>query len=160
MLWLCITRTDLIADIAHLQQHMTAPLVKHLKLANSTLKKAKDSQAANGLHFQRLPEPTKLLTISDASHANSQTVYAQEGRFVLLVRDQAEITRMHEKSLPKVFQQFESSGHPLYSSGRKSTRVSQSTSASESLSLLGAIQVSQLIANGLTEPYLGPMFDL
>ena len=60
MLWLCMTRTDLIADIAYLQQHMTAPVVKHLKQANATLKKAKDSSPLNGLHFRRLPEATKL----------------------------------------------------------------------------------------------------
>ena len=156
MLWLTLTRQDLIADIALLQQHMVAPQVKHLKLANATLRKAKDTSVLNGLHFRRLPGPTKLLCISDASHANSRTVYAQEGRLVLLVRDAPRLRDLPEKCPTGTADAMESHGHPLYSSGRKSTRVSQSTSASESLALLGVTQVAQLIANRLAEPLLGP----
>ena len=42
---------------------------------------------------------------------------------------------------------LEGHGHPLYSTGRKATRVSHSTSHGESLAMLNGTQVAQLIAN-------------
>ena len=48
---------------------------------------------------------------------------------------------------------MEGYGHPLYSTGRKATRVSHSTSHGESLAMLDGIQVAQLIASRNSEPF-------
>ena len=54
LLWLTLTRIDIVADVVLLQQEMEAPLILHLKQANSVLKKARSNKTLNGLHFHRL----------------------------------------------------------------------------------------------------------
>ena len=87
LLWLTLTRQDLIADIVILQQKMVTPQVKDIKLCNKILKKAVELKTMNGLHFRRLCPPLKLLNINDASHVSGSSLYAQEAKMVLLCED-------------------------------------------------------------------------
>ena len=66
MLWLCLTRIDIVSDIVQLQQHMTTPTIEHAKLANATLVKAKRNKVNNGLHFRKFRFPLKVQGIGDA----------------------------------------------------------------------------------------------
>ena len=51
MLWLCLTRLDMIAEVVDLQRSMVAPLVADLKKANAALAKARQNRQMNGLAF-------------------------------------------------------------------------------------------------------------
>ena len=96
LLWLTLTRIDIVADVVLLQQEMEAPLILHLKQANSVLKKARSNKTLNGLHFHRLQWPLKITGISDAGSGTKRSVYAQEGRMVLLMSDRPRVSQWDE----------------------------------------------------------------
>jgi hypothetical protein len=154
MLWLCLTRLDLISAVVCLQKEMVTPMILHIRELNNLLIRANKDTEMNGLHFHRLPFPLKAVGIGDAGHATKKTVYAQEGRFVLLMHDSS-------SAVPQNTEWIESStastlsghGHPLFFSGKSASRVSHSTSHAESLVAVGTTQIAQLIANRMTEPF-------
>ena len=71
----------------------------------------------------------------------------------LLMSDHYQVCGSAEWIGAEYAQQMEGHGHQLYSTGRKATRVSRSTSHGESLAMLNGIQVAQLIANRISEPF-------
>ena len=161
MLWLCLTRVDLISDVTQLQQVMVSPTVSDIKRANAALKKAKDQATLAGIHFRRLQPPLRLVAVSDSSHLTKLTVYAQEARMVLLMSDKrGEVGECGEWISPENSAFLEGQAHTLYATGKKSTRVSHSTSHAECLALLGCSQVATLIANRFTEPFLPVLFGI
>ena len=65
LLWLCLTRMDIVADVVTLQQNMVTPVISDLISVNALLKRALASKHMNGLHFHFLPPPLKILSTSD-----------------------------------------------------------------------------------------------
>ena len=153
MLWMTLTRIDMVADVVLLQQKMVTPIIKDIKQANAALHKANANAKMNGLHFKYLAGPLRVLAISDASHVSRTSLHAQEGRMVVLTRDPVGTRLLPEWISEDSTNPISAYGHPLFISGRKAQRVSHSTSHAESLSVLGGVQVAQLIANRLTEPF-------
>ena len=72
---------------------------------------------------------------------------------VLLMKDFFKVRGSSEWIGAQDAQQMEEYGHPLYPTGRKATRVSHSTNHGESLAMLNGLQVAQLIANRISEPF-------
>ena len=89
MLWLCLTRQDIVHETVLLQTSMQAPLIKHVKQLNTMLSRTWRNRALNGIHFHRLQFPLRLAGVSDAGHATSSSAYAFEGKIVLLLQDPA-----------------------------------------------------------------------
>ena len=73
------------------QQNVAEATIKHLKMANSVVTKAKkyanDNIEKVGLYFPPLELPLKEVTVADSSHATKESSYAQEGVFILLGHD-------------------------------------------------------------------------
>ena len=151
LLWLCLTRLDLIAPVTQLQTEMIAPVFAQIKDVNSLLRKAIRDQTQNGLHFHRLNFPLRILGVSDAGHATKRTVYAQEGKFVFLTHDPTPHASKSEWTQDITL--LQGYAHPLFFSGKKATRVSHSTSHSESLSCVSTTQTAQLTAQRLSEVF-------
>ena len=72
---------------------------------------------------------------------------------VMLMSDSYDVRSAPEWIGPEEASHLESYGHPLYSTGGKTTRVSHNTSHGESLAMLNGTQVGQLIANRVSEPF-------
>jgi hypothetical protein len=151
MLWLCLTRMDLVSEIVQLQQEMIHPLVSHVLELNSLLKKAVLNRTLNGLHFGQLRLPLRIVGIGDAGQASKRSLYAQEGKLTLLMSDYFEASGEWVSSDEALG--LGGLAHPLFHSGKKATRVSHSTSHAEALSSIGTTQVAQLVANRMTEPF-------
>ena len=160
MLWLTLTRTDIVADVVLLQQHMVAPIVRNLKEANVALRRAKATAVFNGLHFRRLAGPLRCLSITDASHVSKATVHAQEAKLVLLTEDKVDLRGADQWLSASTVHKLEGFAHPLYTGARKATRVSHSTSHGEALGVLGGLQIAQLVVNRWTEPYCEVLFGI
>lgn len=152
ILWLCLTRVDLVADVVQLQQEMVHPLLQHALEVNAVLAKALRDRKVNGLHFSNLTMPLKIVGIGDAGQASKRSLYAQEGKLVLLMSDSQEVAE-HEWLSASQAKALEGVGHPLFHSGKKATRVSHSTSHAEALSAIGTTQMAQLVSNRMTEPF-------
>ena len=69
LLWLCHTRLDIICDVVLSQQYTHSATIKHLKLANAIVTRAKKYASECGLYFPVLDTPFKLVTVADSSHA-------------------------------------------------------------------------------------------
>ena len=82
----------------------------------------------SGLHFHRLALPLKVCAVNDTSHVSGTSLYAQEAKMVLLMNDHYQVRGSAEWIGAEYAQQMEGYGHPLYSTGRKATRVSHSAS--------------------------------
>ena len=126
---------------------MVTPLIKDVLTANQTLKRAITNKCMNGLHFNRLQTPLRVTAINDSSHVPGTSLYAQVAKMVMLMSDSYDVRSAPEWIGPEEATKLEGFGHPLYSTGRKATRVSHSTSHGESLAMLNGTQVAQLIAN-------------
>jgi hypothetical protein len=158
MLWVCLTRLDVIGALVQLQQEMVSPFYHHAKEANALLRRAIKDAPGNGLHFRRLQEPLRICGISDSGHATKRSLNSQEGRLCLLMSDACQVSAQPEYTDAEYCENvFGGFGHPLFFSGKKSTRVSHSTSHSESLAAVGTTQMAQLIAHRLSEPFAAYM---
>ena len=96
MLWLCLTRLDVIADIVTLQQEMVSPPIANAKEANNALHRAKKNKVLNGMHFRKLMSPLKLQGIGDAHQADNRSLYAQEGKLVVFMSDALRVDDLGE----------------------------------------------------------------
>ena len=132
---------------------MVTSVVKDVKLCNRILQKAWETRTSNGLLFKRLVGPLKLFNINDASHVSGSSLYAQEGKMVILVEGKHNPRCLDEWLDETTIRKFESHAHPLYVTARRATRVSHSTSHGEALAMLGGVQVAQFIANRYSEPF-------
>ena len=156
LLFLCSTRNDLIADVIGLQTHICAPLVLHLKAANTLTNRAKLTPR-RGLLFLKLTPPLRALSISDASFATSKTSYAIEGILNLITED-----TMAKKATSSVLDVAETKkllnikAHCLMVTGKKAKRISHSTSHAESLAAHGSLTGAELLAMRYTEIFLAP----
>ena len=109
--------------------------------------------ATNGRQDRRIHGPLRLGNINDASHISGHSLYAQEAKMVLLQADTRSLRDAPEWLSAKEAIALGGYGHPLYGTPRKATRVSHNTSHGESLSMLSGLQVAQLIANRMSEPF-------
>ena len=78
LLWLTLTRQDIIADVNLLQQHMATPTIKDFLAANATLKLAVTNAPMSGLHFHILQMPLTVAATNDSSHVSGTSLYAQD----------------------------------------------------------------------------------
>ena len=152
LLWLCVTRPDIVSDVSFLQQEISAPTVGHLRATNGVVKKAKRNADSFGIRFPVLKPPLKIAQFTDASHATKTTSYAMEGIVTLLMED-------HELSLDQDITELSNvaaaglSGytHLLAWSGRKAKRISYSTSHAEALAICAGKDIGIVTALRLTE---------
>ena len=88
LLWLCLTRDDLMADVSILQSSVMKCNYGHLQIANQTVRKAK--KVANlCLHYRYFPAGCswRLFNINDSGAASNARDYAQDGILVSLTPD-------------------------------------------------------------------------
>ena len=84
MLFLCLTRWDLLFDLVLLQTQVTTGTGQTLKDCNAIISRAKRHNS-QGLVYHPLPGThRKLAAIADSSHASKKSSYAFEGNLVLL----------------------------------------------------------------------------
>ena len=72
---------------------------------------------------------------------------------VLLMSDRPRVAQWDEWMPADAARELGGYGHPLHTTGKKSTRVSHSSSHSESVAATTTTQVAQLIAMRITEPF-------
>jgi len=158
LLWLCLTREDLVSEVLNLQGEMVAPLVEHCQRANLLLRRARRDSSMNGLHYHRLAFPIRCVGFGDSSHATKTTVYAQEGKMTLVMHDNtSQIT--DDEWIPEVRTSILAGyAHVLHFSGKKGQRVSHSTSHAENVAAVGTMQITQLCGIRFTEPFLAIMY--
>ena len=165
-LWLCVTRVDLIADVAMLQQEVSKPLVKHMKAANNIITRARKYREGVGLHYRPLKMPLKLVVFGDAASNTKHTNYYREGCAVILMHDDAPHPdsdagrQVKLQFTNKDCDRFGGCGHLLATFGRKAKRVAWSTSQGETLAAVGAEELGQLVAARLTEVFFGHPISL
>ena len=152
LLWLCVTRPDIVSDVSFLQQEISAPNVGHLRATNIVVKKAKQNASSFGIRFPVLRPPLKIAQFTDASHATKTTSYAMEGIVTLLMED-------HEFKLDQDVTELSDGAaaglsgyaHLLAWSGRKAKRISYSTSHAEALAICAGKDIGIVTAMRLTE---------
>ena len=156
LLWLTATRLDLIADVSLLQSKVTKACIEHLRQANKVVEKAKHPDFLDlGLHYRYLSGHFRLVCVHDASSANKDRNYAQEGILVLLCEDKLNIPGSEYKLDADDFlaERLGGKAHLLWSHGAKAKRVSYSTSHAETLSAIGGLETVSLVAVRLSELY-------
>ena len=153
LLYLCLTRIDILADVVLLQTKICCATVGELKQANAIIRRAR--QFSNrGILYKRIAPPSRTLCISDASFATKKTSYAIEGQIILVTTSPNAIklnpgsNDIENKSL-RAF--FTGAAHVLHCSSRKAKRISHSTSHAESLSLNSVLGATDIIAMRFTE---------
>ena len=128
--WLCInTRPDIAYDVLELSCDLKKPKVRNLIKANKVLKKIKLNQC--NLYFPKLGNLNniKIVTYSDASHANLPDGTSSAGGFM-------------------VFLQGENGNScPIYWESKKIKRVVRSTLAAETLASSESIETSYYVRN-------------
>ena len=154
MLWLCLTRMDIISEVCELQQYLQTPQVLHLVQANNLLLKSARNKTMNGLHYRYIHGPVRVLSIADAGQATRKSVYAQEGRIVGLASDRIPCGEWNEWTSGKPIRELEGPLHPYFYSGKKASKTSHSTSHAESNSAISTLQMASLVAHRLSEPFM------
>ena len=162
VLFLCLTRWDLLYDLCILQTRVKDAAVKDLKECNRIIYAAK-RHSFRGLIFDPLTTVShhsqrRLAAVADSSHASAKSSYAFEGNLVFLQEEchaQPQRTSQYEKtvaasSIPGLSGRV----HPLYVRSQKAKRLSQSTSHAETLSQLSCTAMAECIAMRYTEMYL------
>jgi hypothetical protein len=151
LLFLCITRLDLIADVVVLQTTVCAAKIKDLKQANALINRAKAFRT-RGLIYLPIKLPLRVVSISDASHATSKTSYAIEGQISLIMHDtMAKVTKSKELDLGETKAYLDGNAHILCVSSKKAKRISHSTSHAESLAMHGTLTTSEMLCMRFTE---------
>ena len=153
-LWLTATRLDLIAEVSLLQSNETKATIGHLRMANKVVLKAKNPQYLElGLHYRKMSGNLRLMCIHDASSANKERNYAQEGILVLLCEDGLNIDDKEFKITASDILTGRLGGraHVLWSHGARAKRVSYSTSHAETLAAIGGLETVSLVMIRLAE---------
>ena len=128
LLFLCYTRMDLVNSTLLLQSAVHAPFIRDIKFFNTVIGKA-HARADSGLVYRRLQQPTCVAAIRDASGSAKRTSYAIEGRLVCRKDDRL----VWEAEGSFAGHLWNGRAHVLTHAGKKSKRVSQSTSHGEAL---------------------------
>ena len=151
MLRVCRTRGDILTDVVLLQTEMHVPLGRHLRRINTVLRNAVGNGSTNGLHFRHVGQP-RLVQVTDSGHITQNSCYPIEGRRVLLMPDNPDLSRgsvEHYSGKDTWF--FGGSTCVLYMSSKKAQRVSYSTSHSETNPAVSCMAISNLIAARIME---------
>ena len=159
LLWLRSTRLDIISEVGTLQSVVTKARVRDLRQANQLAKKACTADKLNlGLHFRHFPPDVglRIQCIHDASSASKGKSYAQEGMMILLMPELPdEILRQDDVTCSdEDISKVSDYGHLLFNHGGKAKRVSYSTSHAETLSAIGGLESSSMVAVRLTELWI------
>ena len=156
-MWTSLTRPDVLAELSTLQSVMNKAKVKHLRLANSLIDRAKqDSEAA--VYYRALPTKSyRIVCVHDASAATSTKNYAQEGVLVFLMADTVNFAEEHIVATD-AFAKLCLSGRAqlLHMQSNKAKRVSYSTSHGETLAAINGLECSTLVSARLAEITMGP----
>ena len=160
LLWLCVTRVDLIADIVTLQQEISCPLIRHLRQTNLVIKKAKRAHDNCGLHYNFLKPPLKIFQFTDASHATKLSSYAMEGMMTLLMQDETDTIGTGDVHLSDAnVVKLNGYAHLVSFRGRKANRISYSTSHAETLACCGGKDTAHMVALRYTEVLGGKLVN-
>ena len=172
ILWLCLTRLDLIADCIHLQCEVTAPLVKHLRSSNKLVERAKKLRDSCGLWYPRLGyggarlrPPTRLLSFHDFSLPSKERKYGFEGVISLLTYDAfaADSNKLGDDvklSKQQCQKYFGGPGHVMSCVSRKSKRVASSSEHGESTAGQASMEIAHSILLRYTEVMSGRLYTL
>ncbi|CAE7659853.1 unnamed protein product [Symbiodinium microadriaticum] len=152
---------DLISEVALLQSQVTKAKIEHLRMANRVVQKAKHGDYINlGLHYCFLKGPLRLMCTRDASSANKDRNYAQEGILVVLCEDglNIDVNDYKLEASDALAMALGGKANVLWSRGAKAKRVSYSTSHAETLAAIGGLETVSLVTIRLSELYY-PVFD-
>eukprot|EP00971_Amphidinium_carterae_P114418 2267140-Amphidinium_carterae.1 len=138
LLYLTITRMDIMADLSTLQSAVSEAKVEHLLLGNRVLNRAKRDKD-RGLVFKPLSYPLKIQVITDASFATKRTAYALLGVLVMITSESC------DAKAPR------GTAHIIHGSGGRAKRISHSTSHAESLAMYTGISIAESLAMRFTE---------
>ena len=158
MLFLCLTRWDLLFDLIALQTQVTNATGQALRDCNVMIARAKRHKAL-GLVFRPLPgSERRLASVADSSHARKKSSYAFEGNLVLLqpeIDARAQSTAEHQQTVhSRNVPGLSGYVHPLHVKSQKAKRLSQSTSHAETLSQLSVTAVAECVAMRYTEIHI------
>jgi hypothetical protein len=131
LLYLCITRVDLCADVCLLQTKVTIATIGDLRNCNAVIRKAHEYSNL-GLVYLKIDGPKRALGIGDASFASSKSSYAIEGNLAGIAPDFAELREPARRDYCSK-ETLTTDFHVLVHSSRKAKRISHNTSHAESL---------------------------
>ena len=160
VLFLCLTRWDLLYDLVVLQTQVKDASRLQLKECNRIIYAAK-RHTHRGLIFEPLTYGKsrcmrrRLSGVADSSHASATSSYAFEGNLVFLQPEcdaKPQQTKDFGEALPaNNVPGLSSRVHPLHVKSQKAKRLSQSTSHAETLSQLSCTAVAECVAMRYTE---------
>ena len=150
LLFLLITRGDLISDVVTLQTFINKAEIQHLKQANLIIGRAKQTPN-RGLLFQKLTPPLRILSIGDSSFATSKTSYAIEGKLELITEDRPYEMKAGKLSVADTNLFLGVTAHILIMTAKKAKRISHSTSHAESLTAHNCLTDAETISMRYTE---------
>jgi hypothetical protein len=132
LLYLCMSRLDLVADVCILQTKVNEATVADLKMANSVVNRAKSAPHL-GIIYMKISGPRRVLSITDSSFATSKTSYAIEGVAAGVAQDHGELR--YSSDVRDMMSPALLSGwfHVLVHSSKKAKRISHGASHAESL---------------------------
>ena len=94
-MWACVTRPDIMAELAQLQGIVTRACGRHLHQAKALVKRAQADAEACLIYLPLPRRHLRLFCIHDASAASSTKNYAQEGVVILLMADNINMEKEH-----------------------------------------------------------------
>jgi hypothetical protein len=150
LLYLLLTRLDLVADVCLIQTKVNSATVADLRFANSIVRRAHANKHL-GLLYCKIEGARRVLTITDSSFATSKTSYAIEGNISGIAPDYWE--ELAYKNIKEECSGDLLSGlyHVLVHSGKRAKRISHGTSHAESLSFYSGYTHGSMIQLRCTE---------
>ena len=150
VLFLCLTRWDLLFDLVLLQTLVTKATHQQLKDCNAVIHRAKLHKEQGLVHRPLKGRCGQISGVADSSHASKKSSYALEGNLVLLqpeINARAQSTAEHEQTVhSRNVPGLSGYVHPLHVKSQKAKRFSQSTSHAETLSQLSVTAVAECVA--------------
>ena len=98
------------------------------------------------MYFRKLDWPLQIVSVTDASAANSNSVYPYEGTFIAVMS-----MTTTENLTVDTSHLFGGYAHCMVATGKKSKRICHSTSHGESLAFHGGMTTAELLALRFTE---------
>ena len=152
LMWACVTRPDIMAELAQLQGIVTRACGRHLHQAKALVKRAQADAEACLIYLPLPRRHLRLFCIHDASAASSTKNYAQEGVVILLMADNINMEKEHYVA-DDSFAQNQLSGRAqlVYASSNKAKRISYSTSHGETLAAINGLENATLLSARFSE---------
>ena len=154
LLWLTATRLDLVADVSILPSSVTTAQVRHLQQVNKVIKQAQGLNNVNlGLHYRKFNTMhQRIIAVHDSSHASKGKCHAQEGILIMMIDDPGmEKKYLHIENAMIRKQPDMEEYATFYTHMGKAKRISYSTSRSETLAAVSAMEVATLVRLRLSE---------